>query len=182
MYSDICEDYRAYSKNNASFLRIVLAFLQIAGFRASVLYRLGHRHWVKKHRLRAAVYTRMIRGSCHMDIELGARIGPGICFPHTWGIVIGGKCIVGKNCRIMQGVTLGGSLGRKRPSGQSQPVIGDLVHIGPGAKVMGPINVGDRAKIGPNSVVLENVPPGISVFGIPAKNIFSLCTEIEEAE
>jgi len=182
MYSILKNDCSSYLKSKPRFARIVLAFLMIPGFRATALYRLGHRHSEKGHRFKAAVYTRLIRTTCHMDIEISAKIGPGVCFPHTWGIVIGGLCTIGKNCRIMQGVTIGGSAGWKKPDGRSQPIIGDHVVVAAGAKILGPVTVGDEAKIGANSVVISDVPAKVSVFGIPAKNIFAYNTDIEPLE
>ncbi len=171
LYSDIIEDYKAYSQREGSCLSLAVAFLQIAGFRAAVLYRLGNRHWQSGNRIRAAIYTRLIRATCHMDIEVASRIGPGICFPHTWSIVIGGHSTIGSNCKIMQGVSLGGTSGKKRPDGQSQPILGDGVFVGAGAKILGPIFIGDGAQIGANAVVLKDVPANAVAVGVPAQII-----------
>jgi serine O-acetyltransferase len=154
---------------------LVVAFVQIAGFRAAVLYRVGNRNWKKGNRIRAAICTRLIRATCHMDIEISAEIGPGICFPHTWSIVIGGLSKIGSNCRIMQCVSLGGAAGKKKPDGQSQPYLGNRVLVGAGAKIIGPVTVGDDAKIGANAVVLDDVPACASAVGVPAK-IVGVCS------
>jgi serine O-acetyltransferase len=173
MLPDIRRDYASYYSDKPSLPKIILGFFRIPGLRASVLYRLGHRHWIKRHRFRAALFTRAIRAWCQMDIELGAAIGPGVCFPHTWGIVIGGTCTIGEDCRIMQGVTIGGSGGRRKLGGQSQPFVGNNVLVGAGAKVLGPVNIGNGVKIGANSVVIRDIAPGVSVFGVPARNVIS---------
>jgi len=171
LYDEILLDYQASCKKPGGFLSVIVAMLQIAGFRASVFYRLGHRHWKKGHRIRAAVFTRLIRFSCHMDLEIAAEIKPGICFPHTWGIVIGGLCKVGSNCKIMQGVGLGGAGGKKRECGQSQPWVGENVLIGAGAKIIGPVRIGSGAQIGANAVVVKDVDENDVVIGIPARSI-----------
>lgn len=168
LYADILADYASYRRQAGTFGKVVVAFVQIAGFRASVLYRVGHRSWKKGNRVRAALCTRLIRATCHMDIEISAEIGPGICFPHTWSIVIGGLSKIGSNCKIMQCASLGGS-GKKELDGQSQPHLGNRVLVGAGAKIIGPVTIGDDAKIGANAVVVDNVPPGAVAVGIPAK-------------
>lgn len=143
----------------------------MAGFRATVLYRFGNKYWRTNKKIRAALFMRLIRWYCHMDIEVPAEIGPGMCFPHTWGIVIGGFCKIGSNCKIMQGVSLGGSGGKKRDGNQSQPWVGDNVLIGAGAKIIGPVRIGSGSKIGANAVVINDVEEDDIVVGIPAKSV-----------
>jgi serine O-acetyltransferase len=169
IYQSLRLDYKASNcGQDGNFFKMAIAFLTAAGFRAAVLYRIGNHHWENKRRIRAAIYTRLIRMTCHMDIEIAAKIGPGICFPHTWGIVIGGLSSIGRNCKIMQGVSLGGAGGKKNPGGQSQPYLGDGVFVGAGAKILGPVTIGDGAKIGANAVVVKDVPAGATAIGIPA--------------
>lgn len=99
----------------------------------------------------------------HIDID--TRIGPGFYLCHVGGIVVNHRCVIGKNCNLSHGVTLGyKSAGDRR----GVPEIGDNVYIGPGAKVFGALEVGDAAAIGANAVVTKDVPAGASVAGIPA--------------
>lgn len=163
------KDYSEALKKEPTILLMVVAFLQVAGFRLAVLYRVAHALRVKNHRFLAAIFTRFIRLSSPVDIEVSAVIGGGVCFPHPLCIVIGGKVKIGDNCKIMQGVSLGGSLGKKKDCGQSQPYVGDNVFIGAGAKIIGPVTIGDNVIIGANSVVTSDIPSNSKAFGIPVK-------------
>jgi serine O-acetyltransferase len=104
---------------------------------------------------------------CGIDIPLRTNLGGGLLLPHPNGIVIHPDAQVGVNCLIFQQVTIG--MGPK----EGVPVIGGHVDIGAGAKLLGGIKVGDHARIGANSVVIEDVPAGATVVGIPAKIVRS---------
>jgi serine O-acetyltransferase len=98
------------------------------------------------------------------DIPLNCRIGGGLAIPHPNGVVIHPNSTIGPNCLIFQQVTIGMSHG-------GVPQIGGHVDIGAGAKLLGPIRVGDHARIGANAVVMCDVPPGSTAVGIPARII-----------
>ena len=98
------------------------------------------------------------------DIPLNSRIGGGLLLPHPNGIVIHPDAEIGPNCLIFQQVTIGA--GGPRPG---VPRIGGHVDIGAGAKVLGGVVVGDHARIGANAVVLDDVPPGATAVGVPAR-------------
>ena len=100
------------------------------------------------------------------DIARAAKIDGGLYLPHTSGIVIGEYATIGKNCVILQGVTLGD---RGENYKTSNPIIGDYVEIGAGTKILGKIIIGDYARIGANSVVLKDVPRYGVAVGLPAK-------------
>lgn len=103
------------------------------------------------------------------DISLKARIGPGLVLVHGHDIVIGGDVIIGKKCKILNGVTLGN---KDTESGfNQQPNVGDNVVIGTGAKILGGVTIGSNVIIGANSVVLSDIPSGRTFAGIPAKDI-----------
>lgn len=95
-------------------------------------------------------------------------IGSGFYIGHFGGIVVNGQCVIGKNCNLSHGVTLGQA---NRGSKRGFPVIGDNVYIGPGAKIVGAVTVGDNAAIGANCVVTNDVPPNAVVVGIPGRVI-----------
>ena len=97
------------------------------------------------------------------DVE----IGPGLMITHG-GVVIDGRVLIGRNCQINPWVTIGLSNSRKLGFSVEGPTIGDNVHIGTGAKVLGPITVGDHVRIGANAVVVSDVPPNVTVVGVPA--------------
>jgi serine O-acetyltransferase len=105
--------------------------------------------------------TRLVTG---IEIHPGARIGRGLFIDHGSGVVIGETAEVGDDVTMYQGVTLGGT-GFAR--GKRHPTVGDEVMIGAGAKLLGPIEIGSRAKIGANSVVIHDVPPNSTVVGNP---------------
>ena len=100
------------------------------------------------------------------EVDTQARIGPGLYMPHPHGIIIGAGVKIGENVLILQRVTLG-----RAGDSHFYPTIGNGVEIGAGAAVLGAINVGDRAKIGANSVVLKDVPSGSVAVGAPARLI-----------
>ena len=108
-----------------------------------------------------AAGTRFITG---VEIHPAAEIGEGLFIDHGMGVVIGETSSIGSNVTIYQGVTLGGT---GFAGGKRHPTVGDDVTIGSGAKLLGPIEVGDRAKIGANSVVIHDVPQGATVVGNP---------------
>jgi serine O-acetyltransferase len=103
-----------------------------------------------------------------IDISRDVRIGSGLYIGHFGGIVVNAAVVIGDNCNLSQGVTLG-QVNRGPKAGC--PSIGNNVYIGPGAKIIGRIHVGDHAAIGANAVVLEDVPPHVAVGGVPARVI-----------
>jgi serine acetyltransferase len=143
------------------------------GFRAIATHRFGvWRMTVNPKFLRAPlsiVYRWMFR-KCrnHYGIELPytAKIGRRVIFEHQHGIVVHGSCVIGDDCIIRQGVTLGNkSLDRPYDA----PQLGSRVNIGAGAKILGLVHIGDDASVGANAVVTEDVPAGKIALGLPAR-------------
>jgi serine O-acetyltransferase len=99
-----------------------------------------------------------------VEIHPGARIGRRFVIDHGMGVVVGETSEVGDDCTLYHGVTLGGTTWEKV---KRHPTLGDNVVVGAGAKILGPIKVGNNARIGSNSVVVKDVPPGATVVGIP---------------
>jgi serine O-acetyltransferase len=129
--------------------------------RASTFYRFGVRHLVV-----VLLHRYTIRYG--IDISRDAHIGSGLYIGHFGGIFVNQGVVIGDNCNLSQGVTLG-QLNRGEKAGC--PTIGNNVYIAPGAKVIGRINVGDNASIGANAVVVNDVAPHTTVGGIPARSI-----------
>ncbi|MEK6745332.1 MAG: serine O-acetyltransferase EpsC [Nitrospirota bacterium] len=155
----------ALSMDPAATSKIEVA-LTYAGFHALLFYRMAH--WLVKRRIpflpRAlSQFARFLTG---IEIHPGATIGSGLFIDHGMGVVIGETSEIGDNVTLFQGVTLGGT-GKQR--GKRHPTIGSHVVVGAGAKVLGPITVGDYVKIGANSVVLQDVPDHSTVVGIPGR-------------
>lgn len=124
--------------------------------RANWLYRRGFKFWAKAISQRA-------RRRTGIEIHPAATIGSGLFIDHGMGVVIGETAVVGENCVIFHGSTLGGT-GKEK--GKRHPTIGNNVMVGAGAKVLGNIAIGDNVKIGANSVVLRDVPAGATCVGI----------------
>lgn len=169
----MCETFRKIQRDfNAALsmdpaatsrLEVVLTY---AGFHALLFYRFAH--WLSRKRVpfvpRAlSQFARFITG---IEIHPGAMIGSGLFIDHGMGVVIGETTEIGDNVTLFQGVTLGGT-GKQR--GKRHPTIGNHVVVGAGAKVLGPITIGDYVKIGANSVVLQDVPDHSTVVGIPGR-------------
>lgn len=171
MLTKIKSDYTGNLKDIPSTSNLAIGFFKSSGFRTLTLYRAAHILRANKLNLASAILTRAIRLNAPIDIEVSAEIGEGLSLPHPICIVIGGAVKIGKNCKIMQGVTIGGSLGKKLKNGQSQPIIGDNVFIAAGAKIIGPVTIGDNVVIGANSVITKDIPAGSIAYGIPAKII-----------
>jgi serine O-acetyltransferase len=137
---------------------------------AIVLHRLAH--WLFRGELYFLArfinhFSRFLTG---IDIHPGAKIGANMFIDHGLGVVIGETAEIGDGVTIYQNVTLGGT-DPINDSGKRHPTIGNNVIIGAGAKVIGAFKVGDRARIGANSVVTKAVPDGATMVGIPAKPV-----------
>lgn len=136
------------------------------GFHALLAHRVAHRLWSGGHPLVARVLSHGARGLTGIEIHPGARIGKGVFIDHGMGVVIGETSVIGDHCTLYHGVTLGGTSWKQE---KRHPTLGEGVVVGAGAKLLGPILVGDRAKIGANSVVVRDVPPAATVVGIPGR-------------
>ena len=135
------------------------------GLHAVVLHRLSHGLWVRGFKWLGRFVSHLSRWLTGIEIHPGAVIGERVFFDHAMGVVVGETAEIGDGCTIYQGVTLGGTSlykGAKR-----HPTLGRNVVVSAGAKVLGGFTVGDNAKIGANTVVVEDVPPGATVVGNP---------------
>ena len=119
------------------------------------------------------------RWATGIEIHPGATIGRRVFIDHGMGVVIGETAVIGDDCTLYHGVTLGGTSWNK---GKRHPTLGRNVVIGAGAKVLGPIHVGDGAKIGSNAVVVREVPPGATAVGIPARIVTAEDQERRETQ
>jgi serine O-acetyltransferase len=138
------------------------------GFHALTMHRLAHAFWCAKLYWLGRFTSHIARWLTGIEIHPGARIGRRFFIDHGMGVVIGETAQIGDDCTLYHGVTLGGTSWKE---GKRHPTLGNGVVIGAGAKVLGPIMIGDRAKIGSNAVVVRDVPPGATAVGIPARII-----------
>ncbi len=141
------------------------AALLYSGFHAIMAYRLAHKLYEKEHYTPARFISQSARFLTGIEIHPGAQIGKGLFIDHGSGVVIGETTIIGDNCTLYQGVTLGGT---GKDTGKRHPTLGDNVMVGAGAKVLGNFTVGDGAKIAAGAVVLGPVPESCTAVGIPA--------------
>ena len=125
-------------------------------------------NWFFRHNMFfiARYISQRCRTKTGIEIHPGATIGNGLFIDHGMGVVIGETTVIGDNCTIYQGVTLGGT---GKDVGKRHPTIGNNVTIGTGAKVLGPFTVGDNSKIAANAVVLSEIPPNSTCVGVPAR-------------
>ncbi|MGO8918707.1 MAG: serine O-acetyltransferase [Stellaceae bacterium] len=144
-------------------LEIVLTY---PGVHAVVCYRLANRLWRGGVRFPARLLSWFARLVSNVDIHPGATIGRRFFIDHGAGVVIGETAQIGDDVTLYHGVTLGGT---SWSTGKRHPTVEDGVLIGAGAKILGPITIGRGARIGANSVVIEGVPPEVTVIGIPGK-------------
>ena len=140
--------------------------LTYPGLHAIAAHRVAHRLWGANWRGTARLLSYLARMATGVDIHPGARIGAGFFIDHGSGVVIGETAEVGRDVTLYHGVTLGGV---SWSPGKRHPTLGDGVMVGAGAKILGPITIEAGARVGANSVVVEPVPAGATVVGIPAR-------------
>jgi serine O-acetyltransferase len=136
------------------------------GVHAVLCHRLAHRLWRRGWRYTARLLAYLARVWTAVDIHPGATIGQRLFIDHGTGVVIGETAEIGDDVTLYHGVTLGGTTWSQ---GKRHPTIGGGSVIGAGAKVLGPVTLGERVKVGANSVVIDDVPQGRTAVGIPAK-------------
>ena len=141
-------------------------FLLYSGFHAVFWYRISHWFYRHKRFFIARLISQTARFFTGIEIHPGATIGKGLMIDHGSGVVIGETTIIGDDCTLYQGVTLGGT---GKDTGKRHPTLGNNVMIGSGAKVLGPFVVGDNSKIASNAVVLSEIPPNSTAVGVPAR-------------
>ncbi|MCU7906993.1 MAG: serine O-acetyltransferase [Candidatus Thiodiazotropha sp. (ex Epidulcina cf. delphinae)] len=138
------------------------------GVHAVVIHRLSHALWNMGLKWPARVISNLARLLTGIEIHPGAVIGRRFFIDHGMGVVIGETAVIGDDCTLYHGVTLGGTSWEK---GKRHPTLADNVVVGAGAKVLGPIMVSEGARIGSNAVVVKDVPVGSTVVGVPGKLI-----------
>ncbi len=159
-------DLQAVYERDPAAKGYLQAFMFFKGFLSLQIHRVAHRLWRDGRITMAHFLQSRVSELFQIDINPAARIGKGVFLDHGTGIVIGETAVVGDDCSILQGVTLGGT-GAER--GDRHPKIGRGVLLGAGANVLGNITVGDYAKIASGSVVLKPVPAHCTAAGVPAR-------------
>jgi serine O-acetyltransferase len=164
------EDIAAVRERDPAARTNLEVFLTSPGVHALFWHRVSHWLWRWEWFLVARVISHISRGITGIEIHPGAQIGRRVVIDHGMGVVIGETAVVGNDCLIYHGVTLGGKKPTRREdiSGRRHPALGDRVTVGTGATVLGPVTIGDDAVIGAKAVVLIDVPAGALALGIPA--------------
>lgn len=168
LLESVKEDVKAYLRSDPATSNVFQLIFFNAAFHGLFFYRLSH--FLYRYKLYPLAYLLyyLSRVLFSMDIHPACEIEPGVVIDHGIGVVIGSTATVGSGTVIYHGVTLGA---KKICSGKRHPDIGKNVLIGAGAKILGPIKIGDNSIIGANAVVLKDVAPNNLVAGIPAKII-----------
>jgi len=166
MFKNLKSDLQAALDRDPAAKSKAEIYFTYGGFRALRAYRKAHRFYVKGHTFIAKLISARARKITGIDIHPGAKIGKGLFIDHGVGVVIGETTEIGDDVTLYQGVTLGGT---GKDVGKRHPTLGNGVTVCAGAKVLGPITVGDYSKIGAGSVVLKDVPPHCTVVGIPGR-------------
>jgi serine O-acetyltransferase len=152
-------------RDPAARSRLEVYFLY-SGFKAVRSYRRAHRLLEKGHPFLARWVSQRARHKTGIEIHPGAKIGKGLFIDHGMGVVIGETAEIGDYCTLYQGVTLGGT---GKDKGKRHPTLGNNVLVGSGAKILGPMTIGDNARIAAGAVVLDAVPANATAVGVPAR-------------
>lgn len=176
MWKQLKEEYDCIFERDPAARSYFEIFTTYPGVHAVLIHRFSHCLWNNRCYWLARFAAMVSRFFTGIEIHPGAKIGRRFFIDHGMGVVIGETAVIGDDCTLYHGVTLGGTSWKK---GKRHPTIGNGVVIGAGAKVLGPIIIGNGARIGSNSVVLKNVPPGATVVGIPGHLVNSDFTTLE---
>jgi serine O-acetyltransferase len=168
MFNNLKYDIKNIMENDPAARSAFEVLLLYPSMHVLLMYRVAHKLYNKRLFFVARLISQLGRFLTGVEIHPGAKIGRGLFIDHGMGVVIGETAEIGDNVTIYHGVTLGGT---GKDKGKRHPTVGNNVVIGAGAKVLGPIYVGDSAKIGANAVVLKDIPSNATAVGIPAKII-----------
>lgn len=157
-----------YMEKDPAATSKISTLINYPGVHAMGFHRIAHFLYKKRRFFLSRFVSQVGRFFTGIEIHPGAEIGKNLFIDHGMGVVIGETAVVGDNCTIYHQVTLGGT-GKEK--GKRHPTLGDGVLVSTGAKVLGPITIGNGAKIGANAVVLADVPENATAVGIPAKVI-----------
>ncbi|MBR2860718.1 MAG: serine O-acetyltransferase [Clostridia bacterium] len=166
MFKELNELLNAYKERDPAATSKWSIFWLYPGVRAVIDHRIAHWFYKHKHFYIARSISQRSRKRTGIEIHPGAQIGKRLVIDHGMGIVIGETTIIGDDCLLYQGVTLGGS-GKEK--GKRHPTLGNNVLVGAGAKVLGSFKVGDNSRIAANAVVLNEIPDHATAVGAPAR-------------
>jgi serine O-acetyltransferase len=166
MFKTLREDIRTVFDRDPAARSVLEVLFCYPGLHALWWYRIAHFFWEHKLRFLGRLTSHATRFCTGIEIHPGAKIGRRFFIDHGMGVVIGETAEIGDDVLMYQGVVLGGTSLEKH---KRHPTIGNKVVIGAAAIILGPITIGDDARVGANSVVVNQVPPGATVVGIPGR-------------
>ena len=162
----LLEDARNIQRKDPAARSVLEVILLYPGFHILVYHRIAHWLFEHKHFFLARWVSQRGRHKTGIEIHPGAKIGSCLFIDHGMGIVFGETAEIGDNCTIYHGVTLGGT---GKDTGKRHPTLGNNVMVGSGAKVLGPVRVGDNCKIAANAVLLHSIDADSTAVGVPAR-------------
>lgn len=168
MFKRFKEDIDSFIQRDPAAKSRLEVILCYPGLHALMFYRVAHALWIRDWRLLGRFLSHVGKVLSGIEIHPGAKIGRRFFIDHGTGVVVGETAEVGDDVTVYQGVTLGGTA---LHDGKRHPTLEDGVIVGSGAQVLGPHVIGAGARIGANAVVLQDVPPGVTMVGIPAKMV-----------
>ena len=166
MFKNIREDIASVFDRDPAARSTIEVLTCYPGVHARILHRLSNKLWHSNLKWLARFVSHIARWFTGIEIHPGATIGRRFFIDHGMGVVIGETATIGDDVMLYHGVTLGGTSWKE---GKRHPTLGNGVVVGAGAKILGPISIGDKATIGSNAVVVKDVPAGRTAVGIPAR-------------
>ena len=171
MFARIREDIQCVFARDPAARNSFEVLTAYPGLHAVLIHRVSHRFWQWRLKWLARIFSNIGRWFTGIEIHPGATIGRRFFIDHGMGVVIGETAEIGDDCTLYHGVTLGGVSWNP---GKRHPTLCDGVVVGAGAKILGPITVANNARVGANSVVIQDVPDGMTVVGIPGRVVLPL--------
>lgn len=177
MFAGIKEDIKSVFDRDPAARSFFEVLTNYPGLHAIWWHRMNHKLWCAGWKWLARFLSTIARWLTGVEIHPGAKIGRRFFIDHGMGVVIGETAEIGDDVTLYHGVTLGGTSWNP---GKRHPTLGNNVVIGAGAKVLGPLYVGENARIGSNAVVVKDVPPGATVVGIPGRIVAKADSTVSE--
>lgn len=168
IFKDIWLDVKAVQERDPAARNALEVLLLYQGVHALIWHRFAHWFYRRRMFFIARLVSQLARFFTLIEIHPGAQLGHGILIDHGCGVVIGETTVVGDNCTIYQGVTLGG-VGTQK--GKRHPTLGNNVTVGSGAKILGSFEVGDNCTIAANAVLLKSLDDNVTAVGVPARPV-----------
>ncbi len=165
-YARLEDDVKAVRERDPAAKTDTEVLTLYSGLHAAVAYRAAHALHQSGHEYASRFISQATKMFTGVEIHPGATIGKGLFIDHGTGVVVGETAVIGDNCTLYQGVTLGGT---GKETGKRHPTLGNNVMVGAGAKVLGPVKIGNNCKIAAGAVVLTDIPDNCTAVGIPAK-------------